>query len=114
MTSFWRTLVLILAGLGAVWAATRIGGVPPTVFNTLDDADSAAIGSVAVPPDPPGDPPADVPAPGPDEVAAPTAADIEAEIRRAEEALGDRADPNQELPVDPLRADVAISLPSDI
>jgi hypothetical protein len=45
---------------------------------------------------------------------APTQTDIEAQIRSAEEALGDRADPNQELPVDPLRADVAIALPSDI
>jgi len=92
MTSFWRTLVLILAGLGAAWAVTRIGGVPPTVFNTLDET---------------------TPAP-PAETAAPSQADIEAEIRKAEEALGERADPNQELPVDPLRADVPISLPSDI
>jgi hypothetical protein len=97
MTSFWRTLVLILAGLGAAWAVTRVGGVPPTVWNTLDDAAPAA----------------DVPA-APAEGAAPTQADIEAQIRQAEEALGERADPNQELPVDPLRADVAISLPSDI
>lgn len=89
MTSFWRTLVLILAGLGAAWAVTRVGGVPPTVWNTLDEA---ATG----------------------ERAAPSQADIEAQIRQAEEALGERADPNQELPVDPLRADVAISLPSDI
>ena len=91
MTSFWRTLVLILAGFGAAWAVTRLGGVPPTVFNTLDDET----------------PVADVPA-------APSQADIEAQIRQAEEALGGRADPDQELPVDPLRADVAISLPSDI
>jgi hypothetical protein len=91
MTSFWRTLVLILAGFGAAWAVTRVGGVPPTVFNTLDDETPAA----------------DVPA-------APSQADIEAQIRQAEEALGERADPDQELPVDPLRADVAISLPSDI
>ena len=91
MTSFWRTLVLILAGFGAAWAVTRLGGVPPTVFNTLDDETPAA----------------DVPA-------APSQADIEAQIRQAEEALGERADPDQELPVDPLRADVAISLPSDI
>jgi hypothetical protein len=97
MTSFWRTLVLILAGFGAAWAVTRLGGVPPTVFNTLDDAPSAA------------DPP---PAPAGGE--APSPADIEAQIRQAEEALGERADPDQELPVDPLRADVAISLPSDI
>ena len=91
MTSFWRTLVLMLAGFGAAWAVTRVGGVPPTVFNTLDDETPAA----------------DVPA-------APSQADIEAQIRQAEEALGERADPDQELPVDPLRADVAISLPSDI
>jgi hypothetical protein len=97
MTSFWRTLVVILAGLGAAWAVTRVGGVPPTVWNTLDDEAPAA----------------DVPAaPADDE--APSQADIEAQIRQAEEALGDRADPNQELPVDPLRADVPISLPSDI
>lgn len=92
MTSFWRTLVLILAGFGAAWAVTRLGGVPPTVFNTLDDtAPSAPAGGEA-----------------------PSPADIEAQIRQAEEALGERADPDQELPVDPLRADVAISLPSDI
>ena len=91
MTSFWRTLVLMLAGFGAAWDVTRVGGVPPTVFNTLDDETPAA----------------DVPA-------APSQADIEAQIRQAEEALGERADPDQELPVDPLRADVAISLPSDI
>jgi len=97
MTSFWRTLVLILAGLGTAWAVTRVGGVPPTVWNTLDDEAPAA----------------EVPA-APAEVAAPTQADIEAQIRQAEEALGERADPNEELPVDPLRADVAISLPSDI
>ena len=97
MTSFWRTLVLILAGLGAAWAVTRVGGVPPTVWNTLDDETPAA----------------DVPA-APAEGAAPSQADIEAQIRRAEEALGEREDPDQELPVDPLRADVAISLPSDI
>lgn len=102
MTSFWRTLVLILAGAGAAWAVTRVGGVPPTVFNTLDDSAPAADASVGVP------------AAGTGEGAAPTQEEIEAEIRRAEEALGDRADPNQELPVDPLRADVAISLPSDI
>ena len=86
MTSFWRTLVLILAGFGAAWAVTRLGGVPPTVFNTLDDTAPSA----------------------------PSPADIAAQIRQAEEALGERADPDQELPVDPLRADVAISLPSDI
>lgn len=97
MTSFWRTLVLILAGLGAAWAVTRIGGVPPTVWNTLDETTPAA----------------DLPAP-PAEAAPPSQAEIEAQIRQAEEALGERADPNQELPVDPLRADVAISLPSDI
>jgi len=99
MTSFWRTLVLILAGLGGAWAVTRIGGTPPTVFNTLDEGTPAAVA----------DPP-----PAPAEGAAPSQADIEAQIRAAEEALGDRADPNQELPVDPLRADLAISLPSDI
>ena len=91
MTSFWRTLVLMLAGFGAAWAVTRVGGVPPTVFNTLDDETPAA----------------DVPA-------APSQAEIDAQIREAEAALGERADPDQELPVDPLRADVAISLPSDI
>jgi hypothetical protein len=89
MTTFWRTFVLIMAGLGAAWAVTRVGSGPPTVFNTLD-------------------------APAPATGDAPTQADIDAQIRRAEEALGDRADPNQELPVDPLRADVAIALPSDI
>ncbi|MEQ1801996.1 MAG: hypothetical protein ABL989_08755 [Gammaproteobacteria bacterium] len=98
MTSFWRTLVLILAGLGAAWAVTRVGGVPPTVFNSLDDTAPAAAGLP----------------PAPAEAAAPSQADIEAQIRQAEEALGDRADPNEELPVDPLRVDVAISLPSDI
>lgn len=97
MTSFWRTLVLILAGLGAAWAVTRVGGVPPTVFNSLDD--TAPAGEVP---------------PAPAQAEAPSQADIEAQIRQAEEALGDRADPNEELPVDPLRADVAISLPSDI
>jgi hypothetical protein len=100
MTSFWRTLVLILAGFGAAWAVTRIGGTPPTVWNTLDEAAPAPT------PEPAAAPAA--------EGAAPSQADIEAQIRRAEEALGERADPNQELPVDPLRADVAISLPSDI
>ncbi len=89
MTTFWRTFVLVLAGLGAAWAVTRVGGGPPTVFNTPDAA-------------------------APSEGDAPSQADIEAQIRRAEEALGDRADPDQELPVDPLRADVAIALPSDI
>ena len=44
----------------------------------------------------------------------PTDAATEAAAEQAEAALGERADPNQELPVDPLRADVAISLPSDI
>jgi hypothetical protein len=107
MTSFWRTLVLILAGLGAAWAVTRIGGAPPTVWNTLDEAAPAAT------PEPAAAPAADQPAPTA-EGAAPSQADIEAQIRQAEEALGERADPNQELPVDPLRADVAISLPSDI
>jgi hypothetical protein len=100
MTSLRRTLVLILAGLGAAWAVTRIGGVPPTVWNTLDEAAPAG--------------PAAEPRPPPAEAAAPSQAEIEAQIRQAEEALGERADPNQELPVDPLRADVAISLPSDI
>jgi hypothetical protein len=89
MTSFWRLLVLLVAGLGATWAVTRVGDGPPTVFNTLDDA-------------------------APADEAAPGAAEVEAQIRAAEEALGERADPNQELPVDPLRADVAIALPSDI
>lgn len=95
MTTFWRALVLVLAGLGAAWAVTRIGGSPPTVFNTLDAAAPGGDGA-------------------PVEGDAPSQADIEAQIRRAEEALGDRADPNEELPVEPLRADVAISLPSDI
>jgi hypothetical protein len=95
MTTFWRALVLVLAGLGAAWAVTRIGGSPPTVFNTLDAAAPGAPGA-------------------PGEGDAPSQADIEAQIRRAEEALGDRADPDEELPVPPLRADVAISLPSDI
>jgi hypothetical protein len=99
MTAYWRTLVLILAGLGTAWAVTRVGGVPPTVLNTLDA---------------PAEPGGEVAPPAATEGAAPAQADIEAEIRRAEEALGDRADPNQELPVDPLRADVAIALPSDI
>lgn len=92
MTAFWRILVLTVAGLGATWAVTRVGGGPPTVSSTLDDAAPS------------------VPAEG----VAPSQADIEAQIRQAEEALGERADPNQELPVDPLRADVAIALPSDI
>ena len=94
MTTFWRTLLLIVSGLGATWAATRIGGAPPTVFNTLDEGTPVAAPPAA----------ADEPGPG----------DIETQIRKAEQALGDRADPEQELPVDPLRADVAISLPSDI
>lgn len=92
MTTFWRTFVLVLAGLGAAWAVTRVGSGPPTVFDSLDDTAPTAPTS--------GD--------------APSEADIEAQIRRAEEVLGDRANPNQELPVDPLRADVAIALPSDI
>ncbi len=100
MKSFWRTLVLILAGFGAAWAVTRVGGVPPTVFNTLDDTTPAA--------------PAADPLPPPAEAAPPSQAEIEAQIRQAEAALGEREDPDQELPVDPLRADVAISLPSDI
>lgn len=99
MTSFWRTLVLILAGLGATWAVTRVGGVPPTVWNTLDETTPAV---------PAADPPP------PSEAAPPSEAEIEAQIREAEAVLGEREDPNQELPVDPLRADVAISLPSDI
>ncbi len=84
MTTFWRTFILAVAGLGAAWAVSQVGSGPPTVRNNLDEAD------------------------------APAQEDIEAQIRRAEEALGDRDDPNQELPVDPLRADVAIALPSDI
>ncbi len=99
MKNFWRTLVLILVGLGAGWAATRIGSGPPTVRNALDDTEATADAAVTAPPA---------------EGNAPTDAEIEAQIRRAEEALGDRADPDQELPVDPLRADVAIALPSDI
>jgi len=95
MTTFWRTFILALAGLGAAWAVSVVGSGPPTVFNTLDEAASS-------------------PTQAPAEAAAPTQEDIEAQIRRAEEALGERADPNQELPVDPLRADVAIALPSDI
>jgi hypothetical protein len=99
MTTFWRTFILALAGLGAAWAVSGVGSGPPTVFNTLDEPA----------------PSAEVPAtPPPAENDAPAQEDIEAQIRRAEEALGDRADPNQELPVDPLRADVAIALPSDI
>jgi hypothetical protein len=108
MTNFWRTLVLIVVGLGAGWAATRIGGGPPTVRNALDD--TAATGDAAVTPPP--EAPADAPPGAAND--GPTAADVEAQIRRAEAALGDRADPDQELPVDPLRADVAIALPSDI
>ena len=95
MTTFWRTFILVIAGLGAAWAVSGVGSGPPTVFNTLDPAAP------------------DVPA-APTVGDAPTQTDIEAQIRSAEEALGDRADPNQELPVDPLRADVAIALPSDI
>ena len=95
MKTFWRTFVLVLAGLGAAWAVTQVGGGPPTVFNTLDPATPTTPAA-------------------PTEGDGPSEADIEAQIRRAEEALGDRADPNQELPVDPLRADVAIALPSDI
>ena len=88
-----------MAGLGAAWAVTRVGSGPPTPWNTLDEAAESA----------------DVPAaPPPPQAAAPSQEDIEAQIRRAEEALGDRANPNQELPVEPLRADVAIALPSDI
>jgi hypothetical protein len=97
MTTFWRTFILVIAGLGAAWAVSGVGSGPPTVFNTLDEAS----------------PSADLPA-APAPADAPTQEDIEAQIRSAEEALGDRADPNQELPVDPLRADVAIALPSDI
>lgn len=99
MTAFWRTLVLILVGLGAGFAATRIGSGPPGAGNALDDTTTTGDAAVTVPPA---------------EAAAPTAADVEAQIRRAEAVLGDRADPDQELPVDPLRADVAIALPSDI
>jgi hypothetical protein len=99
MTNFWRTLLLIVVGLGAGWAATRIGGGPPTVRSALDDSDVAGDPAVTAPPA---------------ESDAPSAADIEAQIRRAEEVLGDRASPDKELPVDPLRADVAIPLPSDI
>ena len=99
MTTFWRTFILVVAGLGAAWAVTQIGSGPPTVLNTLEEP--APPAAAAEPP----------PAAAGD---APTQADIEAQIRQAEEALGDRANPNQELPVDPLRADVAIALPSDI
>jgi len=99
MKSFWRTLVLILVGLGAGWAATRIGSGPPTLRNALDDTAGTADAAISAPPA---------------DADAPTDAEVEAQIRRAEEALGERADPNEELPVDPLRADVAISLPSDI
>lgn len=84
MTKLWRTLVLLVVGVGAAWAVTRIGSGPPAVYDALDDS------------------------------TAPTDAEIEAQIRRAEVALGDRADPNQELPVEPLRADIAIALPSDL
>jgi hypothetical protein len=87
-----------MAGLGVAWAVTQVGSGPPTVFNTLEP-------DTPVAPDAPAAPTAGE---------APSQAEIEAQIRRAEEALGDRADPNQELPVDPLRADVAIALPSDI
>jgi len=99
MKNFWRTLVLIIVGLGAGWAASRIGGGPPSIGSALDDTSAPADADAGAPPA---------------EGAAPTDAEIEAQIRRAEEALGDRADPNEELPVDPLRADVAIALPSDI
>ena len=90
MTAFWRTFILALAGLSAAWAVTRVGDGPPTVMNTLDD-----------------------PAPA-GEAEAPTTEDVAAQIQQAEEALGNRVNPNEELPVDPLRADVAIALPSDI
>jgi hypothetical protein len=117
MTSFWRTLVLVLAGLGATWAVTRVGDGPPTVFDRLDDAAPTAAPAATPPasPTPGAAGPADGPVPPPPaDAAPPTDAEVEAQIRAAEEALGERADPNRELPVDPLRADVAISLPSDI
>lgn len=99
MTNIWRTLLLVVVGLGAGWAASRIGSGPPSVISTIQES-AATDDAQAAPPSA--------------EAPAPTDAEIEAQIRRAEEALGDRADPNQELPVDPLRADVAIALPSDI
>ena len=101
MTTFWRTFILVIAGLGAAWAVSGVGSGPPTVFNTLDAAAPTGAGATDTGPVPTGGD-------------APSQTDIEAQIRSAEEALGDRADPNQELPVDPLRADVAIALPSDI
>jgi len=101
MTTFWRTFILVIVGLGAAWAVSGVGSGPPTVMNTLDEASPSA--------DLPAAPP-----PAPAAAEAPAQEDVEAQIRRAEEALGDRASPNQELPVEPLRADVAIALPSDI
>ena len=96
MTAFWRTIILALAGLGAAWAVTRVGDGPPTVFNSLDDTAPSAESAPSA------------------DAKAPTEEDVATQIQRAEEALGNRVSPNEELPVDPLRADVAIALPSDI
>ena len=47
MTTFWRTFILVVAGLGAAWAVTQVGSGPPTVLNTLEEPAPAAAATPA-------------------------------------------------------------------
>jgi hypothetical protein len=77
-------------------------------------ASTWALGQVGPGPEPasgPQEPPLQDPTPA--SVPAPTEAEIQTELKRAEAALDGKDDPDREAPVKPLRADVAIALPSD-
>jgi hypothetical protein len=109
MTSFLRAVILIIAGIGVTIAAIRIGGGPPSIRDALDGDESAQDQTTPAP--------AEAPSPAPDASASsepPTESEVEAELRRAEEAIAGKAKASEELPVKPLRADLPISLPSDI
>lgn len=93
-----RALILLLTAGGAALGAVQIGSGPPSVFTVLAAEESPVPPTGAA--DEAGAPPSD--------------AEVEAELRRAEEALGGKSKASEELPVKPLRADLPISLPSDI
>ncbi|MEZ5566333.1 MAG: hypothetical protein R3F24_12910 [Gammaproteobacteria bacterium] len=104
ITTYWRTVILLVASLGAAWAVTQVGDGPPGIAPQATDTDQPA----------PDQSESDQPESGQAESPELDQAAVEEQIRRAETALGERADPDRELPVEPLRADVAIALPSDI
>lgn len=104
-----KVAMVVATGLGVTWAAQQwptahVASVPDDLV--LAQADEAAPSSVGESP-----PESEGPASAVEDL---SEAEIEAELRRVEEALGDDETLKEFVPTKPLAADIPIEFPSDI